>query len=133
VTMLKTKSVSSPISRKDDGIRILVTRFRGRGLPSSNYDVWVASLGPSEELLRRFQQGVLTWSAFSREYRGEMFMNGPIDARSKTIKNHGQKFSLRMIKFLASASHVTLLCHCAEDQKHCHRHVLQKLILSARV
>jgi hypothetical protein len=28
---------------------------------------------------------------------------------------------------------VTLLCHCAEDQAQCHRHLLRRLILSSRV
>ena len=32
--MIKTRSVWSDI-RKDDGLRILATRFRGRGLPTS--------------------------------------------------------------------------------------------------
>jgi hypothetical protein len=31
--MLKTRSVQSPISPQEDGLRILVTRFRGRVLP----------------------------------------------------------------------------------------------------
>src|SRR5438552_6135098 len=128
--MLKTKSVSSPINKKEDGLRLLVTRFRGRGLPSSRYDVWVPSLGPSERLLRSFQKGELSWAAFAREYKTEIFMSGPIDSRSPTIKNHGQKFSLRLIKFLAQSGNVTLMCHCAEDEDHCHRHVLKQVILS---
>jgi len=131
--MLKTKSVTSPINKKEDGIRLLVTRFRGRGLPASRYDVWLPALGPSERLLRRFQKGDLSWTAFSREYRAELLMMGPIDSRSATIKNHGQKFWLRLIKFLARSGKVTLMCHCAEDQQQCHRHVLKKFILSSRI
>lgn len=46
--MLTTKSVDSPIDREADGLRILATRFRGRGMPSNRYDVWMPSLGPSE-------------------------------------------------------------------------------------
>ena len=130
--MLKTKTVQSPIDKKADGLRLLVTRFRGRGLPSSRYDVWVPSLGPSERLLRSLQNEILSWSAFSREYRAELFMRGPVDERSKTIKNHGQRVTLRLIKFLAESGHVTLLCHCDEDEEHCHRHLLQKSILSSR-
>jgi uncharacterized protein YeaO (DUF488 family) len=30
--MVRTKSVYTPIDRKNDGIRILATRFRGSGL-----------------------------------------------------------------------------------------------------
>ncbi len=131
--MLKTKSVSSPISRKADGLRILATRFRGRGLPANRYDVWMPSLGPSERLLEAVLSGGMPWPAFVSAYRAELFMDGPVDARSRTIKNHGQKFTLRLLKELSRSGHVTLMCHCAEDEAHCHRHVLQQLILSRRV
>jgi len=131
--MLKTKSVWSPINRTADGLRILATRFRGRGMPTSRYDVWMASLGPSERLLKAGQAGRLSWAGFVAAYRAELFMDGPIDALSRGIKNHGQKFTLRLIKQLARSGHVTLLCHCAQDQDRCHRHVLRELILSGRV
>jgi len=131
--MLKTKSVWSPINRKADGLRILATRFRGRGVPVGRYDVWMPSLGPSERLLKSGRAGRISWAEFSRAYRHEQFMDGPIDSRSRTIKNHGQKFTLRLIKRLARSGHVTLMCHCAEDQERCHRHLLRRLILSSRV
>ena len=129
--MLTTKSVESPIDREADGLRILATRFRGRGMPSNRYDVWLPSLGPSEWLLKSVQTEKTNWAKFAREYRAELFMDGPIDARSRTIKNHGQKFTLRLIKQLSRNAPVTLLCHCAEDQQHCHRHLLRKIILSS--
>ena len=50
--VLRTKSVWSPINRKTDGLRILATRFRGRGMPTTRYDVWMPSLGPTEHTLR---------------------------------------------------------------------------------
>ena len=56
-------------------------------------------------------------------------MGGGVDARNATIKNHGQKFTLRLIGRLARKGDVTLLCHCAEDQQHCHRHLLRYAIL----
>lgn len=131
--MVRTKSVWSPIDRKGDGIRILATRFRGRGMPTRRYDVWMPSLAPSERLLRNGQAGRITWAQFIREYRRELFMDGPVDARSRTIKNHGQKFTLRLIKRLATVGRVTLMCHCAEDQWQCHRHELRNVIRSNRV
>jgi uncharacterized protein YeaO (DUF488 family) len=127
--MLKTKSIRTAIDREGDGLRILVARFRGHGVPKSRYDVWMPSLGPSERVLRRVQNGAISWEEFSKEYRKELFLDGPVDARSRTIKNHGQKFTLRLIGRLAQRGHVTLLCHCAEDQLQCHRHVLRHLIL----
>jgi uncharacterized protein YeaO (DUF488 family) len=131
--MLKTKSVWSPINRKADGLRILATRFRGRGMPAGRYDVWMPSLGPSERLLRAGQAQRISWAEFASGYRAELFMDGPIDLRSKSIKNHGQKFTLRLIKKLARSKNVTLMCHCSEDQEQCHRHLLRKLILSHSV
>ena len=118
----------SPIDRKADGLRILATRFRGRGMPTSRYDVWMPSLGPSERLLRSGQAGRISWSKFAAGYRAEMFLDGPIDVLSRSIKNHGQKFTLRLIKRLARKGHVTLMCHCAEDEPHCHRHLLRSVL-----
>jgi uncharacterized protein YeaO (DUF488 family) len=128
--MLKIKSVFSPIEPRKDGFRILATRFRGRGMPTSRYDVWMANLSPSERLLRAFQAGRVTWAEFTRRYRTELFEPQSLDRGNPSIKNHGQKFTLRLLKQLARIQHVTLLCHCPEDQRHCHRHVLRKLILS---
>src|ERR1039458_6599791 len=91
--MLRTRCVWSPISRKTDGLRVLVTRFRGRGLPASRYDVWMPNLGPSERLLGAGQDRRISWAQFSKQYREELFLDGPIDRRSRIIKNHGQKFT----------------------------------------
>jgi|ERR1019366_505014 uncharacterized protein YeaO (DUF488 family) len=130
--MLRTRCVWSPISRKTDGLRVLVTRFRGRGLPASRYDVWMPNLGPSERLLGAGQDRRISWAQFSKQYREELFLDGPIDRRSRIIKNHGQKFT-RLLKQLARRGRVRLMCHCDEDQLECHRHVLRKLLLSNRV
>jgi uncharacterized protein YeaO (DUF488 family) len=129
--MLKTKSIWSPIDRKRDGLRILATRFRGRGLGTTRYDVWMASLGPSEQLLKSVQAGRISWAEFARRYRVELKAAGVVDRGNATIKNHGQKFTLRLIGRLARSGNVTLLCHCAEDQQQCHRHLLRKEILRA--
>lgn len=123
--MLKTRSVWSE-PNKDDGLRILATRFRGRGLPASRYDVWMPSLGPSEELLTAVQSGEIDWKTFTKRYREELFLDGPIDDRSETIKNHGQKSTLRLIKALGEKQNVTMLCHCDEDATQCHRFLLLK-------
>src|SRR5690348_4260126 len=125
--MLKTKSVHSPIAA-DDGLRILAARFRGRGLPADRYDVWMASLGPSEKLLKSVLAEKIPWREFLKKYREEMFAPAATDAGNATIKNHGQKFTLRLIAKLAAKQNVTLLCHCAEDATDCHRFELQKLI-----
>jgi uncharacterized protein YeaO (DUF488 family) len=126
--MIRTKSVYSPIDRRVDGLRVLVTRFRGRGLAKSRCDVWMANLGPSEKLLRAFTSGELTWAAFGRQYRAELMEGGSTDKRNRTIKNHGQKFTLRLIQALGKRGALTLMCHCDENQVHCHRHLLRELL-----
>lgn len=128
--MVKTRSVWSEPSR-DDGLRILATRFRGRGLPASRYDVWMPALGPSERLLKAVLVGTIDWKTFAKQYREELYLDGPIDDRSETIKNHGQKSTLRLIRALGEKQHVTVMCHCDEDATQCHRFLLQKEILRA--
>jgi uncharacterized protein YeaO (DUF488 family) len=88
----------------------------------------MANLGPSEKLLRAFQQRRITWPEFVRRYRRELFEGGTIDDRNLTIKNHGQKFTLRLLQQLARRGPITLMCHCAEDERHCHRHILQRVL-----
>ena len=124
--MIKTKSVFSPIEPRKDGLRILATRFRGRGMPTSRYDVWMPNLGPSEKLLRAFDS--IGWHEFRRRYQKELFEGGSIDRRNRTIKNHGQKFTLRLLQKLGERSTVTLLCLCDEDAAQCHRHLLHKIL-----
>jgi uncharacterized protein YeaO (DUF488 family) len=126
--MFKTKSVHTKIEATNDGLRILATRGRGRGLPKDRYDVWMANLGPSEQLRNDFLARKIRWPEFSRRYGKELREGGSIDRRNKVIKNHGQKFTLRLLQHLAQNQTVTLLCHCAEDEPHCHRHVLKALL-----
>jgi uncharacterized protein YeaO (DUF488 family) len=126
--MIRTKSVYSPIDRKQDGLRILATRIRGRGLPVSRYNSWMANLGPSEKLLAMMRSGRISWAEFSRSYRQELTDSVVFDKRNPTIKNHGQKFTLRLLQELGRRGNVTLMCHCDEDQPRCHRHILAKLL-----
>jgi len=97
-------------------------------MPTTRYDVWMPSLAPTERTLRSVMTERLTWAQFVREYRRELLMDGPIDSRSRTIKNHGQKFTLRLLKQIARKGNVTVMCHCAEDQLQCHRHTLKTAI-----
>jgi uncharacterized protein YeaO (DUF488 family) len=97
------------------------------------YDVWMPSLGPSEKLLKAVQAGTMKWTVFTRDFKKELFLDGPIDSRNATIKNHGQKSTLRLIKAMAREGNVTLMCHCDDDAKQCHRYILKELILSKRI
>jgi len=127
--MLKVKSIEEPM-QAGDGLRILATRYRGRGLAKSRYDVWMASLGPSEKLLKEHSH--MPWSTWSAKYRAEV-LGGAKEKQNPLIRNAGQKFTLRLIKHLARRQHVTLLCHCGADVTHCHRFLLRDLIQSSKI
>lgn len=126
--MFKTKSVHSAIESRKDGLRILAARGQGRGLPKDRYDIWMANPGPSEQLRNEFLAGKITWAEYGDRYGKELREGGTIDRRNTRIKNHGQKFTLRLLQHLAQNQTVTLLCHCAEAEPHCHRHLLKKLL-----
>ena len=119
--------MQTPIEERD-GLRILATRFRGRGLPADRYDVWMPNLGPSEKLLGGYLGGSMTWAQFARQFRKEIRDSGSFDRSNRTIKNHGQKFTLRLLQHLARSEDITLLCHCDESERHCHRHLLAKML-----
>ncbi|HLZ53803.1 MAG TPA: hypothetical protein VKS19_04920, partial [Verrucomicrobiae bacterium] len=68
------------------------------------------------------------WEKFSRLYCKELLEGGGVDRKNSLIKNHGQKFTLRLLQVLGRRSTITVMCHCAEDQLHCHRHLLRKIL-----
>ena len=88
----------------------------------------MANLGPSEQLRDAILSGKISWREYSRRYLEELRESDGIDRRNQQIKNHGQKFTLRLLQHLARNQTVTLLCHCAEDEPHCHRHLLKALL-----
>lgn len=110
-----TKSLYSPIEPREDVLRILVTRLRRRDLSASRYDVWMAKLGPSQRVLVAGRSQRISWGEFVRRYRAELQAGGSIDRRNPLIKNHGQKFTLRLLQALGRRGTVILMCHWDED------------------
>jgi uncharacterized protein YeaO (DUF488 family) len=88
----------------------------------------MANLGPSQTLKDDFQNGKIKWGIFKRLYRRELFESEGFDKKNRAIKNRGQKFTLRLIQKLAKIGPVTLMCHCDEAQRHCHRHILKDIL-----
>lgn len=105
-----------------DGLRILVTRYRPRGVRKEDetWDVWRKDLSPSAELLSAFQGKsgeAIPWSEFARRYKREM---------------KAQQAALRELATEVASGTVTLLCASScEDEKRCHRSVLRELLLDA--
>jgi uncharacterized protein YeaO (DUF488 family) len=103
-----------------DGLRVLICRYRPRGLPKreETWDVWRKELAPSPELLADFhgKRGPpISWGEYRKRYLAEM------RAQTASIAELADK--------VAAGETVTLLCSSAcTDPTHCHRTLLQKLI-----
>jgi|SRR6185437_9716519 len=116
---IRTKCWDDP---KDpaDGFRLLVCRYRPRGLPKSNetWDDWNADLGPSKELHAAAygKNGLkFNWDDYRRRYLMEMkSQSAPISELARRV---------------ASGETITQLCSssCVRESR-CHRSLLAELI-----
>lgn len=103
-----------------EGLRILVTRYRPRGVSKANetWDVWTPNLGPSKELHAAVYAKVgmgLSWEAYRSRYLREM---------------HSQREKIaELAKRVTSGETITLLCssQCVRESR-CHRSLLKELI-----
>ncbi|WP_224364904.1 DUF488 domain-containing protein [Hyalangium versicolor] len=120
---LKTKRWNAPVE-PDDGLRVLVCRYRPRGLPKAKetWNVWWRDLGPSEELFDAFYgkgQTPITLDAYRERYFREM------EAQRDKIAELAERVD--------RGETVTLLCSkdCILEQA-CHRSMLAELVQAAR-
>lgn len=104
----------------DDGFRLLVSRYRPRGLSKADetWDEWWPELGPSRELHAAFygKQGeAISFEQYVPRYLEEML---------------GQTFRIRALAERSAAGEtITLLCSSAcTDPERCHRTLLQRLV-----
>ena len=107
-----------------EGLRIGTVRRPPRGVRKADYakrdyfDVWLPELAPSAPLVSWALSAPFTekrWAAYGRRYLREMRQPAP----------------QRLIGLLAAMSRRTefsIGCYC-EDESHCHRSVLKKLLL----
>jgi uncharacterized protein YeaO (DUF488 family) len=116
---LKTKRWDDLVE-EGDGTRILITRYRPRGLPkeSETWQEWRREVAPSEELLAAFHGkggGQISWAGYVRAYLREM----------KKAKEVIEELARRV----AGGETVTLLCssQCVRENR-CHRSLLRELI-----
>ena len=121
---LKTTLWPVPLE-PDDGLRVLVTRYRPRALPKAKetWDVWMRALGPSAELFDAFfgKKGKtpLPLRDYHVRYREEMLRPEPaalLDGLAARLRR---------------GENVTLLCSkdCLLAEV-CHRTVLAELLRS---
>ncbi len=109
--MIKTKCIFAPTS-DEDGERILISR----GYPyhsDAHLDIWFVSLGPSKDLLDAWKADSITWEEYTDRYHEEMKSRTGLIAKLAERSKKGT---------------ITLLCFEKEDNPHCHRHLLKRLI-----
>jgi uncharacterized protein YeaO (DUF488 family) len=120
---IRTRRWNDP-EQPGDGVRILVCRYRPRGLPKGEetWDEWRKQLAPSAELLADFhgKRGApISWETYRKRYLAEM------KQQSDAIRDLAERS--------AGGETITLLCSSAcTDPQHCHRTLLQGLIESQR-
>ncbi len=119
---IKTKRWDDPVE-PDDGHRLLVCRYRPRGLRKADetWEAWEPDLGPSVALhAAAYGKGVnpIPWASYRSRYLIEM---------------RAQKAAIdRLAARVAAGEQVTLLCSSACDREsRCHRSILKELIEAA--
>ena len=121
---VKTKRWNAPIE-PDDGLRVLICRYRPRALPKAKetWDVWIRDLGPSPELFDSFKgkkgKTPITIAEYRRRYRKEM------ESQQEKIEELAERVD--------RGETVTLLCSkdCILPEA-CHRTMLAELVEDAR-
>jgi uncharacterized protein YeaO (DUF488 family) len=104
----------------DDGFRLLVTRYRPRGLPRGRetWDEWWPELAPSRALLAAYhgKEGApISFAQYTPRYLEEM------QAQRARIAELAAR--------VAAGETITLLCSSAcTDERSCHRTLLARLI-----
>src|SRR4051812_37066188 len=117
---IKTKRWNDPTD-PDDGFRLLITRYRPRGVSKSaeTWDAWQPRFGPSRELLAQFKTkdgSPIQWAQYRKRYLMEQKRDN-----SEGIEELAQR--------VKSGETITLLCSssCTRESR-CHRSLLRELI-----
>jgi uncharacterized protein YeaO (DUF488 family) len=119
---IRTKRWNDP-AEADDGTRLLVTRYRPRGVSKADetWDEWLPELGPSKDLhaaVYTDRSTPIPWPNYRRRYLDEQRKNAGLIAT--------------LARRVQSGEAVTLLCSsaCVRESR-CHRSILKELIEQA--
>jgi uncharacterized protein YeaO (DUF488 family) len=116
---IKAKRWNDLVER-DDGCRVLICRYRPRGVPKKDetWNVWYPELGPSRALHADYYGKLgppIRWSEYKRRYLSEI-----------------RRESARVAELARRAKNgdtITLLCSSAcVDPERCHRTLLRRRI-----
>jgi uncharacterized protein YeaO (DUF488 family) len=111
--MIQIKRVYEKVDVKD-GERILVDRMWPRGIrkSTSNIDIWVKNVAPSNELRKWFSHDPKKWMGFKKKYKKELKENKAVN---------------KLINIILNADPITLL-YSTSDEKHNNAVVLLEVI-----
>ena len=119
---IKTKRWDDP-AEPDDGFRLLVTRYRPRGVRKEDetWDQWLPALGPEKDLhaaVYTDRSSPIPWPQYRRRYLGQQRNNRELIADLASRSAAGET--------------ITLLCSsaCVREAR-CHRSILKELIEAA--
>lgn len=118
---LRTGTWKQP-RQAEDGTRILVTRYRPRGVrkDAETWDEWQKAVAPSRDLHATWfgrRAEAIDWDGFTRRYLAELSdQEDAVEALAARVRG---------------GETLTLLCFC-EDEVRCHRHLLRE-VLRARI
>jgi uncharacterized protein YeaO (DUF488 family) len=116
---IRTKRWNDP-REPDDGFRLLVTRYRPRGVSKAEetWDRWLPKLGPSKELhaaVYTTNASPISWPTYRARYIAEQRVN--------------QEIIQELARRVKDGKTITLLCSSAcERESRCHRSILRELI-----
>jgi len=115
-----TRRWNDPPAAADEGERILICRYRPRGLKKEDetWDTWRREFAPSPELLDAFhgkKSLPISWAIYRTSYLKEM--------------RQQQQSIDELAKRVAAGETITLLCSsaCVREER-CHRSLLKDLI-----
>ena len=119
---IKTRRWNDPPG-PDEGFRLLVTRYRPRGLRKEDetWDQWIPALGPDKALhaaVYTRDETPIAWPQYRRRYIEQQKKNADLIASLARRVNAGET--------------ITLLCSsaCVRESR-CHRSILRELIEAA--
>src|SRR5438105_1505404 len=119
---LKTKRWNDP-AEPDDGLRVLVCRYRPRGVSKADetWDVWRPELGPSKALHAEVytkSASPIAWPQYRRRYLEEQRRDPKAAAALDDLRRR-----------VNAGETVTLLCSSAcTRESRCHRSILRELL-----
>lgn len=114
--MIYTSYIARLKDLPEDDTKILVTRYKPKGITLSDTLLWAKELAPSYELLKDWKDGKLSWEDYANRYLDEKFED--------------DKFMTSIVSLIAldQDEHDTYLLCYEKDDTNCHRSLLRLIL-----